>query len=66
MAPETAESTSPEVKVVEEKPVIKTHKVEKEVVEEDGLISEIKNNPAYQVAIGAGGVVLLLILWLLS
>lgn len=56
----------PSAKVVEEKPLIKPHEVKKVVVEDEGLFDEIKNNPAYQVAIGAGGIVLLLILWLLS
>lgn len=51
---------------VEEKPTIKTPEIRQEAPKEESWVEVLKNNTAYQIALGAGGVVLLLILWMLS
>ncbi len=58
-----AEPVQPDV--VEEKPVVEPKPVEP-VVQDESIVDMIKNNVVYQIALGAGGVILLLILWLLS
>ncbi|WP_020408840.1 FimV/HubP family polar landmark protein [Hahella ganghwensis] len=50
--------------VEEEKPAVQPKPIEP-VVEEESFVDMIMNNLVYQIAIAAGGVVVLLILWLL-
>ncbi len=52
--------------VIEEKPQIKTRDKAVAEVTEDNWFTVIKDNPLYQVALAAGGLVLLLVLWLIS
>lgn len=53
--------------VVEEKPQLKPREVVQVAPQaEPGLMEAIKTNPIYQVALGAGSVALLLVLWLIS
>jgi pilus assembly protein FimV len=64
--PESTDSAAKTAQVVEEKPVIKSRDKAEVEVKEDNWFTIIKENPIYQAALAAGGVVLLLILWLLS
>lgn len=51
---------------VEERPSIKSPEPEVQEAPKESWVDMIKNNVVYQIALGAGAIVLLLILWMLS